>query len=113
MAERRSGGTERPVGTTKKNQVDEYVESYRVLREHGNAFMIIVFEILLAALLSWVHSNDCECVVICLLLWVSLGAIAWVIATCLEFHIPKVMKPQENAQISLSVTGQFQKIKID
>lgn len=92
LSSRRSAGTTHPIDSAKKNNVDEYVESYRHLREHGNAFAIIFFEIIFAIPLLWNNSDDCACLVICLLVLAASGAIAWVIATCLEFHIPPAEK---------------------
>ena len=39
------------------NYVSEYVESYKHLREHGNTFLIIIFEILLAIILFQIKNN--------------------------------------------------------
>lgn len=73
----------------KGNKDSEYVESYRHLREHGNAFAIIFFEVFLAVLLFWCGPCDCKFIIIYLFLWIMMGAIVWIIATYLEFQIIK------------------------
>lgn len=64
--------------------VHHYVKSYRDLREHGNAFEIILMELGLAAALIMF-----KCIFIVILaLWIFPAALCWVVGTRLEFHIP-------------------------
>lgn len=67
----------------------EYVTSYRHLREHGNAFMIVLLEGLLAYTL--LHSPSRDCASLVLLLWLLPAASAWLIGTVLESRL--VSKP--------------------
>ncbi len=60
----------------------EYVESYRHLREHSNAYAIIVLELILAVALAMTRRNWQRMVV--LLLWLGPPAYCWLIATVLE-----------------------------
>ncbi|WP_189459243.1 hypothetical protein [Jeongeupia chitinilytica] len=69
----------------------EYVESYRHLREHGNAFMILIFEFFFAAILYPMVINFPELsetppisLVFVLLLWVLPAAMVWLAGTKLE-----------------------------
>lgn len=97
LASARSRGSSDSSGN--KNKVSEYVESYRHLREHGNAFLIILLEIVLALLISWVYCEFGQAgVVVLLLVWVSLGASCWGLATCLEFHIPPTLPTAKSTQ---------------
>lgn len=60
-------------------EATDYVESYKHLREHGNAFGIIVCEILFALwLIEWEFSFWS------LFYWCLFGSIAWVLGTYLE-----------------------------
>jgi hypothetical protein len=56
----------------------QYVESYRHLREHGNAFFIIIFELMLGAILA--NTN----VLVVLVFWTAPAALVWLIGTILE-----------------------------
>lgn len=61
--------------------ISEYVESYRHLREHGNAFGIIVCELLFAFwLIEWSFSPWA------IFYWCLIGFIAWIIGTYLEVN---------------------------
>lgn len=64
------------------------VESYRHLREHGNSFLIVVFELLLAAVLFAVSLSTGHDAVIYLFvatfLWVVPAAGIWLVGTRLE-----------------------------
>ena len=66
-------------------QKSEYIESYRHLREHGNAYAILFAEIVLALALdvspSWFFVGGL------LVLWILPAAFVWFIATQLEFQI--------------------------
>jgi hypothetical protein len=65
--------------------VTEYVQSYRHMREHGNAFSIIILEVALTYLL--VRAATYKEAVIITVLWVAPGALAWFVATSLEFRL--------------------------
>lgn len=58
----------------------EYIESYRHLREHGNAFFIALLELLLAAALFY---SPVPWAVL-LMLWIFPAAGVWFFGTCLE-----------------------------
>lgn len=66
-------------------QKGEYIESYRHLREHGNAYAILLAEIVLALALdvspSWFFVGGL------LVLWILPAAFVWFIGTWLEFGI--------------------------
>lgn len=65
--------------TYKANEASDYVESYKHLREHGNAFGIIVCEILFAAwLIKWEFSFWA------IVYWCLIGFFPWVLGTYLE-----------------------------
>lgn len=64
----------------KDKHVKDYVESYRHLREHGNAFAIIFSEILFG---SWLIVTSFHIGAIAL--WIGLGTIAWFAGSYLEF----------------------------
>ena len=69
----------------KGNKVSEYVESYRHLREHGNAFEIVFLELALAGTLSLLHGCFLYSFIA---IWILPAALCWVVGTRLEFHIP-------------------------
>jgi hypothetical protein len=71
--------------SSKANNVKHYRRSYRDLREHGNAFEIILLESVLAATL-WAVGKEFYPVI--LALWVLPAAFCWGIGTLLEFEIP-------------------------
>lgn len=60
----------------------EYVTSYRHLREHGNAFLILAFEGVLAYALM--HTPSLRYAAILLALWVLPAAAVWFVGTVLE-----------------------------
>lgn len=61
------------------NQHKEYIESYKHLREHGNAFGIIICEILLAGwLIFWDFSFWA------IVYWSLMGFSSWILGTYLE-----------------------------
>jgi hypothetical protein len=57
--------------------IRELVETYRHLREHGNAFGIIVLEVLFALVI--IH-----CKLFGIIIWILTGVLAWIIGTYLE-----------------------------
>ena len=65
--------------------VGEYVESYRHLREHGNALLIILMEVILAAAL---YAADTLIRFFTLaVIWIIPAAFSWFFGTWLEFGI--------------------------
>lgn len=62
----------------------QYIESYRHLREHGNAFLIILFELALGAILA--TASNPYLALIALLLWMMPAALVWLIGTALEYR---------------------------
>lgn len=72
-----------------KHKNVKYVESYRHLREHGNSFFIVFFEITLGVILYYLpeRSNDVKHIkdmIFILLLWVFPAIVVWFIAISLE-----------------------------
>jgi hypothetical protein len=66
----------------------EYIQSYRDMREHGNALLILVMEgVLTAALLQ---ANNLAILLAMLVLWVMPAAFVWFVATDLEAHLDEV-----------------------
>lgn len=65
--------------------VDEYVESYRHLREHGNAFLIILMEVILAAALYAADTTIRFFTVA--VIWTLPATFSWFLGTWLEFGI--------------------------
>lgn len=63
----------------------EYVTSYRHLREHGNAFLIVLLEGLLAYVLF--HSPSRSCAMIILAVWLLPAATVWLVGTVLESRL--------------------------
>lgn len=68
----------------------EYVESYRHLREHGNAYAIIVLELILALALASVSTSWQK--VLILFLWVAPAGYCWLIPTLLEARFAQSQK---------------------
>lgn len=64
-------------------------DSYKHLREHGNAFLLVIFEIIFAALLyfSFVIRNSLYDVVIVIVLWISPAAIVFFIGCKIEHQM--------------------------
>ena len=63
----------------------EYVTSYRHLREHGNAFLIVLLEGLLGYVLF--HSSSPRCAMVILALWLLPAATVWLVGTVLESRL--------------------------
>jgi hypothetical protein len=59
----------------------EYVESYKHLREHGNAFFIVLLELIFGFMLYKFNGVG---MLILIAVWVSVSASVWVIGTRLE-----------------------------
>ncbi|MEQ1622146.1 MAG: hypothetical protein ABL919_12120 [Methylococcales bacterium] len=68
-----------------------YIESYKHLREHGNAFFIVLLEFVFAFSL-W-YAETLEQLYILVFLWISPAAFVWVVGTCLESKIHNFPKP--------------------
>jgi hypothetical protein len=62
----------------------EYKESYRHLREHGNAFLILFFEIVFGIVLA--GSPSAAIATIALILWILPAAIVWFSGSVLEYR---------------------------
>jgi hypothetical protein len=60
----------------------EYVETYRHLREHSNAYAILVLELLLAFILT--NARTMECLAAIIVVWLLPAVYCWFIATLLE-----------------------------
>lgn len=76
--------------SSQATQVTEYVESYRHLREHGNAFLIILLELCLAFVLA--NLGDRWFAIPVLFIWLVPAALCWILATVLESkfaHAPR------------------------
>lgn len=69
----------------------QYIESYKHLREHGNAFLILVFEVVLGIVLSAAPTSNVA--LIALLLWTVPGALVWAIGTLLEQRFTTTTPP--------------------
>lgn len=80
--------------------VEDYTESYRHLREHSNAYGIIVLELVLAPAIAWARSA-LELALI-FLLWLVPPALCWFIATMLELGLaasPEQFSQKDKAQL--------------
>lgn len=65
-----------------KEETRQYVESYKHLREHGNAFFILLFELALGIILALVPEPLVAFNV--LLFWIIPAALVWLVGTVLE-----------------------------
>lgn len=82
------------------NQYKEYTESYRHLREHGNAFFILFTEILLGlALYPVTKPYD---VLVVLAVWIVPPVLIWFFANYLEGYLLEIKKPTEDENNPLS-----------
>lgn len=70
------------------NAKKEYIESYKHLREHGNAFMILIMELILGFILYNVTSATM--ILLILLFWILPSASVWFVGTYLESRIREV-----------------------
>lgn len=64
------------------SQVGEYIESYRHMREHSNAYAILVFELLAAPVLA--AASESRLLVPISIVWLLPPARCWLTATALE-----------------------------
>lgn len=69
----------------------QYVESYKHLREHGNAFFILLFEVVLGIVLTAAPTP--QLAFISLLLWILPAAFVWFIGTVLEYRFSTSTPP--------------------
>ncbi|MEK3776639.1 hypothetical protein MHB85_19255 [Paenibacillus sp. FSL K6-4396] len=76
----------------KNDAIKEYVESYKHLREHGNAFFIVLMEIILGILLFWFSKIA---IIIVIVIWVLAGAYVWTIGTYLERKLSEFTEGKE------------------
>ena len=67
--------------------VDEYVESYRHLREHGNALAILALEFLLTLIL--VSAPSLQLATLALFFWILPSIYSWFIGALLESRLAK------------------------
>lgn len=65
--------------------IREYVESYRHLREHGNAYLILLFEVVLGIVLSRVRRPSLA--IIAVIIWTLPAAINWFVGHILEYRM--------------------------
>lgn len=80
LAEARSNSLKKKDGPPSPGA--EYVTSYRHLREHGNAFAIVVLEGVLGSALY--HMPSTECAVYFVGIWLMPATFAWVLGSVLE-----------------------------
>lgn len=69
----------------------EYVESYKHLREHGNAFFIVFFEVVLGFLLWAVPQGNYAILV--LFLWIIPAVLVWFVGSILEYRYSNDYQP--------------------
>ncbi|HFT7364250.1 TPA: hypothetical protein ACGRV9_005696 [Pseudomonas aeruginosa] len=67
---------------------NQYIESYRHLREHGNAFFIVFFELVLGAVLF--SSESLSAAITVLIFWISPALIIWFLGAALESKVKNV-----------------------
>lgn len=79
--------SKRQDGVTK---YDEYIESYKHLREHGNAFFILLLELVLTLVLFSVEESNIALVMG--LFWIAPACFVWFLGTYLELSIDKLDK---------------------
>jgi hypothetical protein len=66
----------------------EFIESYRHLREHGNAILILIAEAVFA--LALLHSSTFAAAILVTILWVLPASIVWPLASWLEVSLDSV-----------------------
>jgi hypothetical protein len=79
-----------------ESAVKEYVESYQHLREHGNAFLILLLEVILAAALY--AANTPTRFFGLLVIWIIPAGYVWYLGTWLEAGIDQVPRPDEESR---------------
>ncbi|WP_274362895.1 hypothetical protein [Paenibacillus thermotolerans] len=85
------------------SQVNEYVESYKHLREHGNAFFIVLCELIFGALLFYLNWWG---MLILVFLWVTGAASVWFIGTYLESKLKVVIADAERSNSVSAESGE-------
>ena len=72
----------------KELEESEYIESYRHLREHGNSFFIVMFQIFFAlAIWEMANSESLTVVVTIFLFWVFPPSLIWFFGNALENNL--------------------------
>ena len=90
-----------------------FAESYRTMREHGNAFYILIWEIFLAAPLAvaaklkLLHDWDDTflLLLVVLVLWIAPATVAWYVASRLEVDFAESSEEKKDVQTGASQTG--------
>lgn len=77
----------------------EYVESYKHLREHANAFLIVIFEAALGVVLYFTDGLFASIVV--LSVWIFPAAMIWLLGNVLENEYVNKKKPQHCRSMNL------------
>lgn len=94
----------------RREQNGDFVESYRHMREHGNAVSIVLFELLLAFIL-WSLNPHCQAgrdailvgrVGMILAVWLSPAALVWLIGSSLERYLSRLPVDQTAKVIAIS-----------
>jgi len=86
LAKERAEASKKDVGGKEGvTAASEYIESYRHLREHGNALLIIVLEAVLAAALAAAPSVGCFGLLV--VAWILPATFAWFLGTYLEKNL--------------------------
>lgn len=90
---------------SRENGSKEFIESYRHLREHGNAFFIVLLEIALAIPIFMIVSlpspkmeMKIALMLIVAFLWLSTGMLCWFLANSLEGYLIKTPSLQTTRQ---------------
>jgi len=83
-------------GVDNDKVIAEYTESYKHLREHGNAFLILLFESILGAALFF--SNNINFVVSIIVIWLTPSLFVWFFATYLESKMGSLSQDQPDGQ---------------
>lgn len=76
------------IPTTNPEVIKEYTESYRHLREHGNAFSIVLMEFIFGIILYFM--KDIQEVVVTMIIWIIPSSFVWFIGSYLESKINKI-----------------------
>lgn len=72
-------------------EASQYMESYKHLREHGNAFFILLFELMFGTILALVPTPTMA--FNALLAWIMPAALVWLIGTVLEYRFATQSQP--------------------
>lgn len=78
----------------RKKEKTELMDSYKHLREHGNAFFIVLMEIMLAGCVFTISSgfdnHKYELISLLFFIWILPAAMTWCLGTKLEMHFSKL-----------------------